>query len=67
MTNKTTRPTSLFGFLRHLIPNIQSQQERDELYLADAVDIYDLERRMREIDCRGRHTQGGMPLGLGLR
>ena len=27
-------------------------QERDEAYLADAIDIYDLERRIRELDQR---------------
>lgn len=67
MQHQSTRPSSLFSFLRHLLPNIQSQQERDELYLGDAVDIYDLERRMREIDCRSRSEQTGLPLGLGLR
>lgn len=27
-----------------------STLERDERYLAEAVDVYDLERRMRELD-----------------
>ena len=31
------------------------QQDRDDQYLADAVDIYDLERRMRQIQS-GRHN-----------
>ena len=31
------------------------EQDRDERYLAAAVDIYDLERRMRQIDS-GRHN-----------
>jgi hypothetical protein len=30
-------------------------QDRDEKYLAESVDIYDLERRMREVDT-GRHN-----------
>jgi hypothetical protein len=30
-------------------------QDRDEKYLAESVDIYDLERRMREVDS-GRHN-----------
>ena len=32
----------------------QSTQSRQETYLAEAVDNYDLERRMREIDRSGR-------------
>ena len=31
------------------------EQDRDEQYLAQSVDIYDLERRMRQIDS-GRHN-----------
>jgi Protein of unknown function (DUF3563) len=31
------------------------EQDRDEKYLADSADIYDLERRMRQIDS-GRHN-----------
>ena len=30
-------------------------QDRDEKYLAEAADIYDLERRMRQLDS-GRHN-----------
>jgi hypothetical protein len=30
-------------------------QDRDEHYLAEAVDIYDLERRIRQVDS-GRHN-----------
>ena len=30
-------------------------QDRDDQYLAESVDIYDLERRMRQIDS-GRHN-----------
>ena len=30
-------------------------QDRDDQYLAESVDIYDLERRMRQVDS-GRHT-----------
>jgi len=31
------------------------QQDRDEQYLSEAADIYDLERRMRQVDS-GRHN-----------
>jgi len=46
---------------------MQSQNERDEAYLAEAVDIYDLERRMREIDSRGCYLASGSTYSLGLR
>jgi hypothetical protein len=44
----------LFGLIQAILPEIEPQQARDEAYLAESVDIYDLERRMREIDQRGR-------------
>jgi hypothetical protein len=31
------------------------EQDRDDQYLAESADIYDLERRMRQIDS-GRHN-----------
>ena len=31
------------------------EQDRDDQYLAESTDIYDLERRMRQIDS-GRHN-----------
>ncbi|MEO5883159.1 MAG: DUF3563 family protein, partial [Caldimonas sp.] len=45
---------NLLSILRSVIPSVESQSERDEAYLAAAVDLRDLERRMREIDGRGR-------------
>jgi hypothetical protein len=47
-----------------LLPTMPSQHERDEAYLGEAVDIYDLERRMRHLDQRGR--SGSMGQGTGL-
>ncbi len=37
-----------------LLPTMASQRQRDEAHLAEAVDIYDLERRMLQLDQRGR-------------
>ena len=51
----------LLSFLKSLLPSIQTQEERDEAYLAEAVDLYDLERRIREIDERVRYTRGPGP------
>ena len=51
-------------FLKSLLPNAEAMHERDERYLAEAVDIYDLERRMREIDVRSHGQAPGLLLGL---
>jgi hypothetical protein len=59
--------TSLLNFLKSFLPAIESQKERDEAYMADAVDIYDLERRMREIDERGRRNWSPIVDGLYAR
>lgn len=67
-TTPTTKPLSpLVRFVRQFLPNVQSQQERDEIYLSESVDIYDLERRMRDIDRRGLRPQSRTMIGLGLR
>lgn len=59
--------TTLYTFLKTLLPAVESQQERDEAYLAGAVDIYDLERRMRDIDDRGRFAPAAVSVGLYTR
>lgn len=56
--------TSLLNLLKSLLPAIESQKERDEAYIAEAADLYDLERRMREVDARGRWN--GSPIAQGL-
>jgi hypothetical protein len=35
-------------------PKLRSQEDREFAYLCEAVDIYDLERRMREVDNRAK-------------
>ena len=59
--------SKLLGLIQALLPEIEPQQSRDQAYLAQSVDIYDLERRMREIDQRGRHAAGDLTFSLGLR
>jgi Protein of unknown function (DUF3563) len=49
------------------MPVIQTQVARDDAYLAESVDIYDLERRMREIDQRGQNRSHYLGLSAGLR
>jgi hypothetical protein len=57
----------LFGLIQATFPEIEPQQARDQAYLAQSVDIYDLERRMREIDQRGRCAANDLTFSLGLR
>jgi len=54
-------------FLKALIPHIETQAERDEAYLAQAIDIYDLERRMEELDRRRRGARPFPSFAEGLR
>lgn len=56
--------SSLLQLLQSLLPRVESQSERDEAYLAGAVDIHDLERRMRSIDQRGRDRDAAIAVGL---
>lgn len=65
--DRTNIMTKLLNLLKSLLPAIESQKERDEAYMADAVDIYDLERRMREIDERGRRNWSPIVHGLYAR
>ena len=46
--------STLRKFIEALLPSVPLLREAKRAYLAEAVDIYDLERRMREIDARGR-------------
>ncbi len=59
--------TKLLNFLKSLLPSIESQTQRDEAYMAGAVDIYALERRMREVDERGRKNWSPITHGLYAR
>jgi hypothetical protein len=42
--------STLIERIKALIPTFQGQKARDEAYLNSAVDLYDLERRMRLVD-----------------
>jgi hypothetical protein len=56
--------SSLIQLLWSLLPSVESQSDRDEAYLAGAMDIHDLERRMRSIDNRGRDRDAAITVGL---
>ena len=48
--------SSLFESIKNLFNvSASAAQDRDDQYLAESADIYDLERRMRQIDS-GRHN-----------
>jgi hypothetical protein len=40
------------SFIKSLVPHLPTQKELDIAYLNESVDIYDVERRMAEIDHR---------------
>ena len=55
---------SIIQELKRLFTGRPSQQERDEAYLGQSVDIYDLERRMRHLDDRDAGRSASMIPGL---
>ena len=59
--------SSIHSFLKSILPNIQSQHVRDEAYLAESVDMCDLERRLREIDDRATRYSSDLAAGLYTR
>jgi hypothetical protein len=44
--------SKLMGLIKALIPDFRTQKERDLAYLNSSVDIFDVERRLAEIDRR---------------
>jgi hypothetical protein len=46
----------LIEMLKSVVPQMPSQQALDEAYLSEAVDIFDVERRIWEIDHRTSQT-----------
>ena len=54
----------LHKFIEALFSSVPSLRETKQDYLAEAVDIYDLERRMREIDARGRGSSEWPTVGV---
>jgi hypothetical protein len=47
----------LIELIKAFVPHIPSQQELDEAYLSESVDVADVERRMVEIDHRDHRSQ----------
>jgi hypothetical protein len=57
----------LLDFIKALIPRLEPQHVLDETYLAQSVDIYDLERRMRELEQRSRNASQSLAFLQGVR
>ncbi len=49
--------STLIKLIQAFLPGFQTQKQLDEAYLAASADVYDLERRMREIDSARGHAQ----------
>ena len=59
---------SLFKTLTGIFSMSSSEtSDADERYLADATDIYDLERRMRQLEAGNRALYTSGPCGIFMR
>jgi hypothetical protein len=61
----------MFSLIKSLsmlfVPSLAGVQERDEKYLSEAVDMYDLETRMRHLDAGHRSIYRTGPYGIFMR
>jgi Protein of unknown function (DUF3563) len=55
------------ALLMSLMPQWRGQHLLDEQYLAESVDMFDLERRMHEIDNRASRRSSDLAAGLYTR
>jgi hypothetical protein len=53
--------------IKAAMPVFEAQRAHDEAYLAESVDIFDVERRMREIEVRGENRSQAFSLLAGFR
>ncbi len=53
-----------FQLIKTLTLHIKSQKEADNAYLSESTDVYDLERRMHELDQRSCSSFGGLAYGV---
>ena len=49
--------------IKALTLSAKSQKDLDNAYLSESTDVYDLERRMREVDLRGRSSARALTFG----
>ena len=50
--------------IKALTPHIRSQKDLDDAYLSESASVYDLERRMRQIEQRSLSSAGGLAYGI---
>ena len=55
--------SKLIELIKALVPSFQSQKDLDEAYLAKSANMFDLERRMREIDTTARDNARSLVFG----
>jgi len=53
-----------FQLIKALTLHIKSQKGADDAYLSESTDVYDLERRMNELDQRSCNGPSGMSYGV---
>jgi hypothetical protein len=53
--------SNFIEFIKALVPHMPTQEELDQNYLNESVDIFDVERRMAEIDHRAHDFPDQMP------
>ncbi len=54
--------SNLIGLIKALMPHVPTQEELDQAYLNNSVDIFDVERRMAEIDHRNHDFPSQAPV-----
>jgi hypothetical protein len=55
--------SKLMELIKALVPRFKSEEALDDAYLSESNDMFDLERRMREIDSRARSASWGLIAG----
>ena len=53
--------SNIIELIKALVPHIPTQEELDQQYLNESVDIFDVERRMAEIDHRAHDFPNQTP------
>jgi hypothetical protein len=53
----------VFELIKALFPGLQNQKSLDEAYLAQSADMFDLERRMRDLDNVSRQNAKNLIFG----
>lgn len=55
--------SKLIELIKALTPHFKCQQDLDEAYLCESIDVFDLERRMRLVDVATRDKARNLMFG----